>query len=430
MENDKKLHRRDFLKLGAIASSIMIVPRHVLGGKNYLAPSDKITFGFIGCGKQSGGLRRRFQDINEVQLVAASDVYTDKLKIFTAAADQLYAEKSGKGNYKAVEGLPDFRALLDRKDIDAVVIATPDHWHAAMSVLAAKAGKDIYCEKPLSLTVAEGRAMVDATRKYNRVFQTGSMQRSSPEFRQAVQIVRSGGIGTVSKVFVNVGGPPRLWNLKAEAVPAGLDWDMWMGPNSVERPFNNWLAPKLDADFWPKWREYQEFGGGGMTDWGAHMFDIAQWGLDMDSTGPVELIYTEPGKGLVYKYANGAQLIHRPKEGKQDCHFIGTEGEVRVSRGELIVTPDSLKSKEFKEGESSVYVSTNHYQDFLSAIKTRKAPICDVEIGHRTATVCNIGNIAYQLQRSLKWDPVKEKFEKDKEANKLTSRAMKKEWKV
>jgi hypothetical protein len=160
------------------------------------------------------------------------------------------------------------------------------------------------------------------------------------------------------------------------------------------------------------------------------MFDIAQWGLDMDNTGPVELIYTEPGKGLIFKYANGAQLIHRPREGKQDCHFVGTEGEVRVARGELIVTPDSLKSKEFKEEEAGVYVSTNHYQDFLNAIKSRKVPICDVEIGHRSATVCNIGNIAYQLQRSLKWNPVKEKFENDKEANRLTSRPMKKEWRV
>jgi hypothetical protein len=268
MKNVKTIHRRDFLKIGAVASSIMIVPRHVLGGKNYVAPSDKINIGFIGCGKQSGGLRRRFQDLNEVQLVAASDVYADKLKVFTTAADQWYAEKSGKGTYTAVVGYPDFRDLLARKDVDAVVIATPDHWHAAMSVLAANAGKDIYCEKPLSLTVAEGRAMVNATRKNNRIFQTGSMQRSSGEFTQAVRIVRSGAIGKVSKVFVNVGGPPRLWNLNAEAVPAGLDWAMWMGPNTIDRPFNNWLAPTLDANFWPKWRDYQEFGGGGMTDWG------------------------------------------------------------------------------------------------------------------------------------------------------------------
>lgn len=167
-----------------------------------------------------------------------------------------------------------------------------------------------------------------------------------------------------------------------------------------------------------------------MTDWGAHMFDIAQWGLNMDASGPTELVYSEPGKGLVYKYANGVEVIHRPMEGKQHCHFVGTDGEVFVARGELKTTPESLKDKALSEGAGQVYVSDNHYKDFLNAIKSRKQPICDVETGHRTASVCNIGNIAYRLQRSLKWDPVKETFSGDKEADKLLGRAMRKEWKV
>ena len=430
MEKTSKIDRRSFLKLGTVAGSFLIVPRHVLGGPGYLAPSDKINLGFIGCGRQSGGLRRKFQETAQTQVVAASDVYADKLATFIKAGNQWYAEKSGKDNYQSIVGIEDFRELLERKDIDAVVIASPDHWHAAMAVRAAKAGKDIYCEKPLSLTVKEGRAMVEATRKNDRVFQTGSMQRSSPEFRQAVQLVRSGAIGKITKVYVNVGGPPKPWNLKPEAVPAGLNWNRWMGPNAVERPFNNWLAPKLDADFWPKWRDYDEFGGGGMTDWGAHMFDIAQWGLGMDHSGPEELVYSEPGKGLVFRYGNGVELIHRPMAGKQHCHFIGTDGEVWVTRGELRTTPQSLSTRTFQDGESDVYRSDNHYVDFLNAIRTRKPPICDVEVGQRTATVCNIGNIAYRLQRSLKWNPEKEKFVKDKEANKLTGRAMTKEWSV
>ena len=167
-----------------------------------------------------------------------------------------------------------------------------------------------------------------------------------------------------------------------------------------------------------------------MTDWGAHMFDIAQWGLGMDDSGPVELIYSEPGKGLTYKYANGVELVHRPMEGKQHCHFVGSKGELWVSRGELKTTPENLKEKVFQDGEHGVYFSDNHYKDFLSAVKTRKPPICDVEVGHRTASICNLGNIAYQLQRSLKWDPAKEEFEKDKEAEALLGRDMKKEWEV
>ncbi|SKB55292.1 Gfo/Idh/MocA family protein [Dyadobacter psychrophilus] len=423
------LNRRDFLKAGAVISSFMIVPRHVLG-KGYLAPSDKIALGFIGCGRQSGGLRNRFLDTMETQIVAASDVYAVKRESFVTNVNKWYAEKATQSNYKSAVGIEDFRELLSRKDIDAVIIAAPDHWHASMAVRAAEAGKDIYCEKPLSLTVKEGRAMVDATRKHNRVFQTGSMQRSSKELTQAAQLVRSGAIGTVKQVFVNVGGPPKAWDLKEETKPDGLNWDLWMGPNSMNRPYNNELAPAMNATFWPKWRDYIEFGGGGMTDWGAHMFDIAQWGLGMDDSGPVELVYSEPTKGLVYKYANGVEVIHRPMEGKQHCHFVGSDGEVFVARGELRTTPETLKDKLFNKEDYKVYVSDNHYKDFLNAIRTRKPPICDVEVGHRTASICNLGNIAYRLQRSLLWNPKKEEFKKDKEANQLLGRDMKAEWKV
>ncbi len=425
----KNLKRRDFLKSGAVLAAFSIVPRHVLG-KGFLAPSDMHTFGFIGCGKQSGGLRSRFLGTNKVQIVAASDVYGAKQQSFVAATNKWYADYKGKNSYKSAVGITDFTELLERKDIDAVVIAMPDHWHAAAAVKAANAGKDIYCEKPLSLTVKEGRAMVDATRKNNRVFQTGSMQRSSKEFTQAVQLVRSGVIGKLQKIVVSVAGPPDPWNLAAETAPADLNWNLWMGPNVIDRPYNNELAPPMDAKFWPKWRYFDEFGGGGMTDWGAHMFDIGQWGMDMDHSGPQEIIYSEPGKGLVYKYANGVEMVHQPIEGANFCQFIGSDGEVFVGRGNLKVTPETMKDKVFEPGAFGVYTSDNHYLDFLNAIETRKPPICDVEVGHRTATVCNLGNIAYKLKRSLKWDPVKEKISGDKEASNLLGRSMKKEWRV
>ena len=271
--------------------------------------------------------------------------------------------------------------------------------------------------------------MVEATRKHGRVFQTGSMQRSAAEFRQAVQLVRTGAIGKIKKVYVNVGGPPKAWDLDPEAIPSGLNWDLWLGPNKA-RPYNNLISPAIDAKFWSKWREYDEFGGGDMTDWGAHMFDIAQWGLGMDNSGPVEVIYSETDKGLLYKYANGIEMIHEPKDNNRAVRFVGTDGEVLVARGMLKTSPENLKDKVLDKDVAGVYYSDNHYKDFLDAIRSRKAPICDVEVGHRTATVCNIGNIAYRLKRSLQWDPGQEIFVNDPEASTWLGREMKKEWKV
>ncbi|WP_234735269.1 Gfo/Idh/MocA family protein [Tellurirhabdus bombi] len=435
MQTDHSQSRRQFLKSSTALASFFIVPRYVLGGPGYLAPSDQISLGFIGLGRQSGGLRRNFQQTGQVRIPVACDVDRTKMVKFITDVKAAAGVTPAAGTNNTAENCKpydDFRAVLDRSDVDGVVIVAPDHWHAAIAVRAAEAGKDIYCEKPLSLTVAEGRAMVKATRKYKRVFQTGSMQRSWKEFRQAVELVRSGAIGEVKTVKVNVGGPPEAWNLTAETLPNGLHWDMWLGPNPVDRPYNSQLAPPLGADYWARWRNIKEFGGGGMTDWGAHMFDIAQWGLDMDKSGPVSL--TPPsdnsGKGLVYTYANGVKMIHEPVQGGQFCHFIGTEGEVKVGRGSLITTPASLKDKVIAESDRKIYHSENHYVDFLNAMRSRKPPVCDVEVGHRTATVCNIGNIAYELKRPLRWDPKKEKFVDDDEANKWLSRPLKKEWKV
>jgi predicted dehydrogenase len=429
------MQRRDFFKNIAIGSTFFIVPRHVLG-KGYTAPSDMIGLGFIGCGKQSGGLQTNFLKTNQVQILAACDVSKWKRDRFVQRTDKFYADQKDKSNYKATQAYEDFRELLARKDIDGVVIATPDHWHAAIAVRACAAGKDVYCEKPLSLTIKEGRAMVDATRKHNRVFQTGSMQRSWSEFRQAVELVRNGYIGKLEKVVVNVAGAPQKWDLKPETKPADLNWDLWMGPNTIDRPFNSDLAPDMEkeAKTWPRWRWYEEFGGGGMTDWGAHMFDIAQWGMDMDNTGPVEVNLVETGfdktKTLFFKYKNGVEMVHFTQPDKQFCHFIGSNGSVWVARGDLRTSPWSLKTQAIGASEKRVYFSDNHYTDFLKAMKTRQKPICDVEIGHRTASVCTLGNIAYKLNRSLKWDPVKEQFKGDSEANAMLGRPMKAEWKV
>jgi predicted dehydrogenase len=430
-KNPNALTRRQFLGKASALSAFLIVPRYVLGGPGYVAPSDLINLGFIGTGKQSGGLRNNFLPSGEARIVAACDVYAPKLDQFRQQVEAFYAQKASQSSFKGCTPYQDFRELLGRQDLDAVVIVTPDHWHAVQAVMAANAGKDIYCEKPLSLTIAEGRALVDAARQNKRVFQTGSMQRSSPEFRQAVELVRNGYLGEIKNINVYLGKPPKAYDLPEQPVPAGLNWDFWLGPNEYQ-PFHNDLAPSLRDDFWARWRSYKEFGGGDITDWGAHMFDIAQWALDMDHSGPTEI--TPPdGKEhqqLTYRYANGVTMKHVFSESRRAVEFVGSEGRINVARGKLETTPASLKDKVIGPGEKRVYRSDEHRKDWLTAIRNRSRPICDVEVGHRTATVCTLGNIAYELNRPLLWDPKKEKFKKDPEANGMLSRPMRKEWAI
>lgn len=436
-EEKNNLSRRAFVGNTAKAlAGFMILPRYVLGGKTkagllYTAPSDMIQLGLIGGGKQGKILSSYFLKTEQIRFVALSEVYQAKADLTLKQIKDTYAKMPQLGNYSDIAVYNDFRELLSRKDVDAVVIATPDHWHAAIAVRAAAAGKDIYCEKPMALTVKEGRAMVNATRKYNRVFQTGSMQRSSPEFRQAAELIRNGYIGQVKTVKVNVGPPPKPYDLPAEPIPDGLDWSKWLGPNAEASVFNAELAPPITKDVYPNWRNYREFGGGMVTDWGAHMFDIVQWALDMDHSGPVEVIAPDGGEHpfLTYRYANGITMTHEKWEWNNAIHFIGTDGaEIKVQRGKLETNPASLKDRVIGDSEKHVYLSTNHYKDFLDAMRKRSKPICDVEIGQRTATVCNIGNIAYRLNRRLEWSPEKEQFANDAEANALLGRKMNKEW--
>ena len=431
------INRRKFVGTTAKAlTAFFILPRFVLGGRKpdgtmYIAPSDMITLGFIGTGKQGRGLTSAFLNTGEVRIIALSEVYRDKGILTLDNIKTYYSKNEQAGKYANIPVYNDFRELLARKDIDGVVIATPDHWHAAGAVRAAEAGKDIFCEKPLSLTVKEGRAMVNATRLHNRVFQTGSMQRSWAEFRQAVELVRNGYIGEIKSIKVSVGPPPKKYDLSAEPIPDGLDWSKWLGPNAASS-FNTELAPPVSKDVYPNWRRYKEFGGGGVTDWGAHMFDIAQWALDMDNSGPVEVSAPDGGshKNLTFRYKNGTIMTHEKWAWENAVLFTGTEGEIRIERGKIETTPASLKDRIIGESEKHVYKSIDHYKDFLNAMRKRSMPVCDVETGHRTATVCNIGNIAYQLNRSLQWDPIKEMFSNDAEANALLGRTMLNEWAI
>lgn len=421
-----KLNRKEFLAQAMALSGIMIVPSAVLGGRGYLAPSDCVTLGFIGAGRQALTLQRHFADTGKVKIIAASDVYESKLSYFVAQLDGLQGQSAN-----ACTAYGDFRELLARKDVDAVVIATPDHWHGVMAVMAAEARKDIYCEKPLALTVREGRDIVDAVERNNVVFQTGSMQRSSPEFRQAVNLIRNGYLGQITSVHVNIGGPPVSFDLPEEPVPVDLDWKRWLGPNEPVW-YNHELNPVISDPLWARWRYYKGLGGGDMTDWGAHMFDIVQWALDMDGKGPVRVVPpdSQAYPMLTYTYERGIRMTQSDSEQGRFIVFEGTEGRIRVQRRRLEVTPETLKDRVFGADEKLVYQSDNHYLDFLQAMKTRKNPICPAAIGHSTNTVCTIGNIAYELGRPLTWDYRREAFVDDAAANGLLARQLGADWAV
>ena len=428
-----KMNRRNFIGKTTIgAAAVTVIPRHVLGGNGFIAANDRVNLGYIGHGKQIYTLLDNIGACKETVAVAGCDVFESKLNTFLKVANKNNVKK---GINTEVKGYHYYRELLERSDIDAVVIATPDHWHAQMVADAAKAGKDIYCEKPMALTVAEGRAMVNATRKYDRVFQTGNMQRSWRDFRHAVELVRNGYIGDIKEINISIGEPIKQCDLPTEEVPEGLDWNEWVGP-SLYRGYNKILCP-TDAkkDPWGWWRGYRDFGGGLITDWGAHMFDIAQWAMDKDGSAPVQLIPpTEPAQthGLTMIYDNGTRINHKLWGGEKDenaVQFIGTEGKIEVSRSFLRTFPNKKLAKaDLKETDKRVYFSDNHYQDWIDAMKKRSKPISDVTIGHSTSAVCNIANIAYELQRPLLWNPEKEKFVGDEFADIMLNRPYRGKW--
>ena len=287
----------------------------------------------------------------------------------------------------------------------------------------------VYCEKPVSLTIREGRAMVNAVKENKIVFQTGSQQRTEygGKFRRTVELVRSGAIGELKKIRVCVGAPPKTCDLPTEPIPEGIDWDAWLGP-APKRGFNKILCPDDVHNHFPAWRNYREYCNGPLADIGAHHFDIGQWAMDADDTGPVKILPPEEGESeLKLIYANGVEVIHgRDPEWKGGTIFYGTEGTIWVDRGPWKSDPESL----IKEYEASVTLRQprNHHEDWLDCIHSGEIPMAHAEAGHRTASICQLCNIGYELRRELTWDPKKEVFVGDKEANKLTDRKRRKKW--
>jgi len=421
MTTKHQFTRRSFLKsTAALATTAsFILPSRVWSAET--PPNDRVTLGFIGMGTQNRGLLGGFLNKKETQTVAVCDVDTNRRNNAKKIVEEFYAKKTDSGAYKGCEAYVDFRDLLARKDIDAVVIATPDHWHALIAVTAARAGKDIYCEKPLCQSVHEAEAMIQAVRKNKRVFQTGSMQRSSKEFRVACELVRNGHIGKVQRVEVAIGGPGRWCDLPGEADEPGLDWNMWLGPAPM-RAYNSELSPRGVHKTFPNWRNYREYGGGMVTDWGAHHFDVAQWGLGMDNSGPVEIIPAgKPNaqEGVRLLYDNDVEVAHKSGNG---IWFYGTDGKIFVNRGKFefflgseqkartAADCDAIAKEYLADAKVRLYSSNDHKGDWLASIQTRKPPICDVSIGAHTVIVCHLVNMAYNNGQRLKWNPEKLEF--------------------
>jgi len=430
---NQRIGRRDFLKssaggLAAAATAPYYVPATSLAQAGRPGPNERVRIGCIGVGDLgrrhhlAGVLLNDEKIRDRVEVVAVCDV--DRNHRDEAA--QIVLDRTGRrvGVYK------DFRELLERKDVDAVMIVVPDHWHALCSIAAMEAGKDVYCEKPLTLTIEEGKAMVKAARRYGTVFQTGSQQRSDARFRQACELVRNGKIGKIHRVTTHIGGiGPGRWQ-PAQTPPPELDWDFWLGP----APYADYRPNRCHYEF----RWYQDYSGGKMTDWGAHHNDIAQWALGMDETGPVRIRgegrfhedgpHDVPGEFEVhYTYENGVELVCY-SGGENGVKFYGENGWIFVNRSRIEASDPDILKIELGPGDTRLYRSDHHHANWLDCIASRQRPICDVAVGHRSVTVCHLGNIAIRLGRELRWDPNKEEFIDDPEANRLLSRPMRAPW--
>jgi len=425
-QNDRQT-RRAFLRSagGAALTTSLLAGR--LHGAN-----DRINVGFIGTGNRGGdGLIKMFLPLSDCQCVATCDPFKDRREKRAKQIEKFYANQSGRVSYKGCDTYNDFRELLARKDIDAVAIATPDHWHALIAIAAVKAGKDIYLEKPLALTINQGKALRAVLKKSDRVFQYGTQQRSSEHVRFGCELVRNGLIGKVHTVVVEAPSGARGGSTTPMPVPAGFDYEMWTGPAPM-RPYTD------DRCLRPGHYYIYDYSLGFIAGWGAHPLDVAQWGLGTDDTSPVEYEGTGyiPTTGLYdaianwtvrCQYANGV-VMHFMDDHTNRTKFIGTEGWVAISRTKLDAEPKSLLTASIGENEVHLHESKNHAQDFLNSVRNRKETVNPIESAVRSDAISHLSNIAIRTGRKIKWDPDKEVIIGDPEASKMLDRPLRKPW--
>jgi predicted dehydrogenase len=399
-----------------------------------VAPSNRITIGCIGVGGRGGANMSAFLSMPDVHVVAVCDVDTNHRE----RARQHVNEKYGNQDCYSCN---DFREIIGRDDIDAVSIGTPDHWHAVMTVAVAKTGKDIYCEKPLSLTVTEGVAMCEAVRRYGRVLQAGTWRRSRPACRLACELVRNGRIGELRTIKIgvpkgyNIEGGPAMASPTPRPVPEGFDYDLWLGP----APWSPYTPGRCHFNF----RWIMDYSEGYISDWGAHYYDVGQWGNGTDRTGPASVegrgvfpkdgLYDAPIEHeIVFTYRNGVKMVSMAteKSSAYGMRFEGTEGWLYVESESITSEPASVATSRIRPDEIHLYRSDNHYRDFVVCVRTRQEPAAPVDIAHRSAELCHIGAISVLLGRGLEWDPDAESFLDDAEANRLLSRPMRAPWRV
>lgn len=422
------LTRRDFIKRSALTvGAVSILPSRVLGAD---APSKAVTFGFVGTGGMGMSNIERVLALKAkgARAIAVCDVDRPNAQRAAAKINAAYGDKGC-----SITG--DFRELTRRKDIDAIVVSTPDHWHVLPALDAIRNGKDVYVEKPLTHSIVEGRVLVDTLRKHDRVGQTGTMQRSDESFRYVAQLIRDGHLGKIDRIDILIPANNKYVGATwaPEEVPEGLDYDFWVGP----APWAPYTKQRTHYQF----RYIMDYAGGQTTNWGAHYIDIAQWALGMDESGPVEVsgagefptsgLFTAPTRvDFTATYASGVVLRTRTRtDGVYDgnVRFTGAKGWIDVSRSKLKASDDALLKIGGGPGKTSDS-GVAHMENLLTCIRSRQKPVADLAIGHRTTTVCNLGNIAMQLRRPLKWDPVKEAFADDQQANRMRSRAYRGPW--
>lgn len=438
MNHNNPFSRREFLKKTMVASAAVagfpaIIPGRALGADGTVAPSNRIVMGAIGVGGQGNADLKSLMNFPQVQVVAVCDVDRVRRRIARDNVDGFYGERAAGGSWKGCAEYNDFRELLAREDIDIVTNATPDHWHALISIAAVRAGKDVYCQKPATLTIEEGQRMIEEVRRYGRVLQVGSQQRSIIWFRRACELVRNGRIGKLESVVCAIPGSPESEPQPVMPVPESLDYKMWLG----QAPWAPYTERRVHYFF----RYNYDYSGGKLTDWGAHHIDTAHWGMDADGSGPVyveatgdfptEGIYnTAKSFDVTAKYGDGVTLkvVTQDHERPNGITFYGSEGEIFINRGAFVSKPEGLVRSKIGPHEIHLYESRDHYENFLDCVRTRSTPITPIEIGHRSIAVAHLANISMRLGRGLNWDPERERFVGDEEADSMIGRAMRAPW--